>query len=85
MSFQKPSVGRIVHFFTKDTAKQFNGQGEGPYAAIITQGPFGNSETMCNLQVFSHNGVHLEGSVTEKSDRRDGEDPGRWWEWPPRT
>lgn len=33
----QPTVGRIVHFYTKDASRQFNGVGEGPYAAVIAQ------------------------------------------------
>ena len=33
----KPSIGRVVHYFTQQTHQQFNGVGIGPYAAIITQ------------------------------------------------
>lgn len=45
----KPSVGRIVHFFTRTPGRQFNGVGEGPYPAIVAQvfeGPY------VNLKVF---------------------------------
>jgi hypothetical protein len=45
----KPTVGRVVHVFTKDTTKQFNGMGEGPYAGVITQ-VF--SDECVNIRVF---------------------------------
>lgn len=87
-SFQTPSVGRIVHFYTTDKSAQSNGQGEGPYAAIIVQVGMSSAEgreTMCNLYIFAYDQSRYEGSVTEKSQRREDEDPNRWWEWPPRT
>lgn len=75
-----PTVGRIVHFYTKDTTKQTNGNGEGPYAAIVTQtigdGPY------INLKVFPpFSPAHDEGSVSEQGTLVNQQ---RWWEWPPR-
>lgn len=74
---QKPSVGRIVHFYTEDTSKHFNGQGIGPYPAIVTQcldGPY------VNLKVLHWGGVYDEGSVSHKDDCL-----GRYWAWPERV
>ncbi len=76
----KPTVGRIVHFYTSDPAKQFNGQGEGPYPAIITQCWTG---TMVNLKVLHWGGSFDEGSVSHQDDTQKG-DHNRYWVWPPR-
>lgn len=79
----KASVGRIVHFYTKNVSRHFNGQGEGPYVAVITQvledGPYSN------LKVFPPFGEpYDEGSVTYDPAGRDSIEPGRCWCWPPR-
>jgi hypothetical protein len=76
----KPTVGRIVHFFTKDATKHSNNVGEGPYPALITQvfasGPY------VNLKVFRPFADDLyEGSVTHLDDANGCE---RYWVWPPR-
>jgi hypothetical protein len=71
---QKPAVGQIVHFYTHNVLSQHNGQGEGPYPAIVTQ-VFGD-DGMANLKVMPGFGpVRDEGSVSPK-----GVAEGRWWE-----
>lgn len=82
----KPTVGRIVHFYTKDVSKQSNGQGEGPYPAIVLQVGFssGDYDTMSNLRVMTYDGDYVEGSVSEKSKAEKIGDTFRYWEWPPR-
>jgi hypothetical protein len=73
----KPTVGRIVHFYTKNPSLHFNGQGEGPYPAIVTQsfdGPY------VNLKVLRWGGSYDAGSVEEKNDCEQS----CWWVWPPR-
>lgn len=77
----KPTVGRVVHFYTTDTSKHFNGQGEGPYPALITQVWSGS---MANLKVFHYGGEYDEGSVSERADAAAVGDTGRFWIWPPR-
>lgn len=90
MSVQKPTVGRIVHFYTKSKTQHHNGQGEGPYPAIViqvfNQGPTGNPnyDTMANLKVLHWGGTYDEGSVCEKSQAEANGDKNRWWVWPPR-
>lgn len=85
---QKQSVGRIVHFFTKDRLNQYNGVGEGPYAAIITQvftdgGGEVGPQSYVNMKVFTPFGEPRdEGSVRHKDV--DG-DQGRYWTWPERV
>jgi hypothetical protein len=92
----KATVGRIVHFYSeaiahKDPSKPgygLNGQGSGPYVAIVQQtfdGPY------VSLKVLGW-GVDAwdEGSVSEKPAIGPGVQPGeqhlhgRYWEWPPR-
>ncbi len=77
----KPTVGRIVHFYTGDTSKHFNGQGEGPYPAIITQ--VFDGALYSNLKVLPpFEGAYDEGSVSHLDDCSDG--TTRYWVWPPR-
>lgn len=73
-----PTVGRIVHFYTMDMALHFNGQGQGPYPAIVTQG----NDLAPNLKVLPPFGSpYDQGSVPHRFTM-----PGAmfWWEWPPR-
>ena len=75
-----PTVGRIVHFYTKDTSKQRNGQGDGPYPAIVTQTWGG---LMANLKVLPGFGEpYDEGSVSHEGVAAGHQ---RWWVWPPRA
>ena len=90
----KPTVGRSVHFYSDAVARRspadpgrgFNGQGMGPYHAVITQvftDDHGNV-TYCNLKVFPPFAAAFdEGSVSEKP--QSGAESARYWEWPPRT
>lgn len=72
----KPTVGRIVHFYTKDVGFWGNGVGEGPYAAIVTRVW---SDNCVNLTVFPDCGnPYTLSSVTNKVD------DWNWWAWPPR-
>lgn len=84
-----PTVGRIVHFYSEAIASNditltpgFNGQGSGPYPAMVTQA-FKNSDgnvPFINLKVFPPFGDSFDmGSVSTKDIS-----PGRYWEWPPR-
>ena len=84
---QIPTVGRIVHFYTDDSAKQFNGQGRGPYAAIVVQlppaAPSPNLDLLVNLYVFAcASGSHEEYSVPHKAFETLPADLQRHWEWP---
>lgn len=74
----RPSVGRIVHFYTDDKTKHFNGQGAGPYPAIVTQVW---TDDMVNLKVLHWGGTYDEGSVSSHAGDPMGK---RYWEWPPR-
>lgn len=90
----KPTVGRIVHFYS-DAQKSnpsgnpswdgrgHNGQGAGPYAAIV--GQVFDGADYANLFVFDPfaGGLgHWEGSVSEWNGEDDK--PARYWVWPPR-
>jgi len=78
-----PTVGRTVHFYTKDKSKHFNGQGEGPYAAVVTQTFGGMLAYLKVLPGFAD--PYDAGSVDFAPD-----DPvvrqvaGQFWVWPPR-
>ena len=79
----KPSIGRIVHFYSKQRGLNggINGAGEGPYPALVTQ-IFKSGEVISfiNLKVFPpFQPPFDEGSVPEKTAS-----PDRFWEWPPR-
>lgn len=79
----KPTVGRIVHFYSKQRGANggINGQGEGPYPAIVTQ-IFDNPEgdvRFINLKVFPPFAPPFdEGSVSQQEAT-----PDRYWAWPP--
>jgi hypothetical protein len=81
----KPTVGRIVHFYSDTLLRTgphngFNGQGAGPYAAIVTQAFDGG---YINLKVTLPFAAAIdEGSVSEKGSPMAT--AGRYWEWPPR-
>lgn len=84
------TVGRIVHFYDRSLAAMpptavierdgkriyLNGQGAGPYAAIVVQAMPGYA----NLRVMAYGGDWIAGSVAFKGEG----DGGQWWEWPPR-
>jgi hypothetical protein len=75
----KPTVGRIVHFYSKIPRMQWNNAGEGPYAAIITHV---NSDGSVNLFVFGNCQImpeYKELAVPEGN----GQYQACWWCWPP--
>jgi hypothetical protein len=76
---EQPTVGRIVHFYTTDTSKHFNGQGAGPYPAIVLQ-TFGDK--YINLKVLHWGGDYDEGSVSHLDDMPNNY---RYWVWPSRA
>lgn len=80
--FQGLSVGRIVHYFTNDASKHSNGQGIGPYPAMVLQ-TFGDG-AMGNLKVWTYDGGFVASSVSEKTQAlKNGNN--QWYEWPART
>jgi hypothetical protein len=90
---QKPTVGRVVHFYSDAVAMNdspsgngFNGVGKGPYAAHVTQ-TFEDADgnpTYANLYVIPPFGDPFhEGSVPMKGSEFDG--GTIYWEWPPRV
>ncbi len=81
---ERPTVGRIVHFYTTAESRQYNGVGAGPYAAIVTQ-VFDGSPYI-NLQVFApFSGGADEGSVLHQDEASALGALGRYWVYPPRT
>lgn len=81
-NFTGLTVGRIVHFYTKDTEKHSNGQGEGPYPAMVLQ-TFDEGR-LGNLKVWAYSGGFVASSVAEKTEalKSGGQN---YWEWPPRS
>jgi len=78
----KPGVGRIVHFYTFDPKKQFNAQGEGPYAAVITQ----SSGPYSNLLIFPPFAEpYHQGSVLHQDDMHAHGPSAHYWIEPLRT
>lgn len=85
---QKPTVGRIVHFFpgTQETNKLPNGMTHA--AAIITQ-VFGEGENAsCNMNLFlaetdsNKKSVVQKWSINHKSTIASAE--ASYWDWPAR-
>jgi hypothetical protein len=81
-NFTGLSVGRIVHFFTTDKTKHSNGQGEGPYPAMVLQ-TFDEGR-MGNLKVWTYDGGFVASSVSEK-EAAEKAGHTQWYVWPPRT
>jgi hypothetical protein len=73
----KPTVGRIVHFYTRDLKQQWNGAGQGPYAAVITQAI---GYEYVSLYVLP-NCPLMQPRVYQ--DVPLDKDASCWWEWPP--
>lgn len=71
----EPKVGRIVHFYTMDSAKHFDGLGAGPYAALITA----VENRGISLFVMAPSRAYHEMHVTE-GDGKSG--MARWFQWP---
>jgi hypothetical protein len=81
----KPTVGRIVHFYSEALTRTgpnngFNAVGAGPYAAMVTQ-VF--EAGFINLKIQPPFAAAFdEGSVSEKGSQFAT--AVRYWEWPPR-
>lgn len=77
MKNQKPSIGRIVHFYpgTGDLQMDEAGRRQTAQAAIITR-VF--SDECVNLNVFTDMGVVIQTSVLRGVD-------GYRWDWPARV
>lgn len=92
-----PTVGRIVHFYSTPVANRdpsngsrgHNGQGEGPYAAMITQifsGAESEEPRFVNLLVFPPFAEPFhEGSVSELDPEAPVDPNRRFWAWPPKV
>ena len=83
----KVRIGDIVYFWTQNTAQHSNGQGSGPYAAMVTQIFFDSGrEGYINLKVFPpFRPPYDEGSVPRlKTDSEKDTQPlpPRWWAVP---
>lgn len=92
----KPTVGRAVHYYAPSWAERacnpgsagpgYNGQGAGPYAAIVTQ-VFANADgsvNYANLKVLVPFAAPVDiGSVPEEGSEFHHAG-GNYWVWPPR-
>lgn len=77
----KPTVGRIVHFYDSSLSTiANNGTGHGPYAAVITQ--VFDGAKYANLKVLPYGNPWDEGSVSHQDDAPECP---RYWVWPPRV
>ncbi|MDP3327176.1 hypothetical protein [Parvibaculum sp.] len=90
----KPSVGRVVHFYSEAVAMKdncagrgFNGVGAGPYLAHVTQvfeDADGNT-TYANLYVIPPVGDPFHKGLVPMKGSSFYEDGDFYWEWPPRA
>lgn len=76
----KPTVGRIVHFYTEVPGEQRNSAGRGPYAAVITQVLRDDGEDRVNLHVFSP--TYNASDMKASGIGRDALTEKRYWIWP---
>jgi len=74
-------IGAIVHFYTLDPARQFNGNGPGPYPAIVTQ--TWGSDVMANLKVLPGFGAVYDCGSVHHKDVPERAPLADYWEWPP--
>jgi len=83
VSDQKPTVGRIVHYYEAPAGStpDFGGAFEGPFAAIVAAS---HSDTCATLAVLKpwKEGVHVASS-SQRKDVAGG--MLSYWEWPPRS
>jgi hypothetical protein len=75
----KLTVGRIVHFYTRNPKEQWNGAEEGPYAAVVTQV---QDHGCVNLYVLPNCPLMQPRVYRLVSPEKDAR---YWWEWPPKT
>lgn len=86
---QKPSVGRIVHYYCGREFVDDDGKpvAEPPQAAIITgvndYTPEAESHEFVNLTVFGPHALVTSAFGVPVKDRADGSKV--FWEWPPRV
>lgn len=74
-----PTVGRLVHFYTKISEQQADDRREGPYAALVTGVPFSGS--LCADLLVAPNGREGYHAMMVNFGLQSG---GQfWWEWPP--
>lgn len=73
----KPTIGRIVHYYEKG----LDPNGDGPYAAIVSAVHSENCVTLAVL-VPCRTSVYAASSVSHKDVNPN---MSQWWEWPPRA
>lgn len=74
---QKPTVGRIVHVFSRGHDYV------GPYAAIVTRVLDGDEVIDCTLFTPWHAATRLTRIPFSDHDGNDGRE--MWWDWPERA
>lgn len=74
-----PTVGRVVHYYTRLGDQRSDDGREGPYAAMVTKvwGP-----TVVDLMVVP-NGREGYHAMAVRRDMRQNSGFFCWWEWPP--
>ena len=79
MTEQKPSVGRVVHYYDTEVHNQNK---PGPYPAFVSAV---HSDTCCTLSFVMPWDTVV--GIASSCMRKDvaGENPARYWEWPPRA
>ena len=82
---RKPSVGRIVHFYSKNPKQQWNNAGIGPYAAIVTQVWTDECVNLCVFPNCSLMAAQCSVPYTSVLQSTASGDQMVWWEWPPRV
>lgn len=89
--WQKPSVGRVVHYVSHGTPVREDGTQafkSEPRAAIITAVKSDTEVDLCVLNpegMFFNRGVLFVGEGGPGYDAETGAYPGGTWHWPPRV
>lgn len=80
---EKLTVGRIVHYYTRNKKEQSNGMNEGPYAAVVAQV---HSDVCVNLFLIPNSPLMARSASelcrTSVLHAGAAEDYQSWWEWP---
>ena len=82
MTEQKPTVGRVVHYYDSIAAPEKTQGMTGPFAATVAAV---HADTCCTLAVllpWQHE-VFVASSCLRKDAA--GDNPKVYWEWPPRV
>lgn len=72
---QKPSVGRIVHYFERNNP-------DVPYAAIVVDV---HEDGSPDLRIFNHGAGPTDDALATHVDHRDSDQGSGFWDWPARV